>query len=415
MSWARHEPSALRPRSVLCELHSSPATGRCSRPSTRRSSSRRSCAASSRTSTDVEIVVAPPFTALHAVAEALRNTNVGVAAQDLYWEREGAFTGEVSAPMIKEAGAEYVIIGHSERRRLFGETDATVNRKTSPRSRAGLTPIVCVGETLEERERNETLAVLDRQIKDGLDGLTRRAGRRARRRLRAGLGDRHRPQRDAGAGRRGARAHPRAAAAVVRRRRRRRCHVIYGGSVKPDNIAELMREPDVDGALVGGASLDVRSFVAIVTRSRPGCGIIGVSEQSSGDMLYYLLTTVYVLVCLVLLLVILLQQGKGGDMASAFGGGSSQTAFGARGGATRAVEEPRRSPCCSCSARSCCGIIGQTRSGVRCSAATRRAVAAPDAAPAAPAPRPTAPAPTPAPAATPATEQPTPKAPRPAE
>ena len=121
---------------------------------------------------DVEIVVAPPFTAVHAVAEAARNTNVGVAAQDLYWEREGAFTGEVSRRMIKEAGAEYVIVGHSERRRLFGETDATVNRKTMAAIAAGLTPIVCIGETLEERERNETLAVLDRQIKDGLDGLT---------------------------------------------------------------------------------------------------------------------------------------------------------------------------------------------------------------------------------------------------
>ena len=120
----------------------------------------------------VDIVVAPPFTAVHAVAEAARNTNIGVAAQDLYWEREGAFTGEVSPAMIKEAGAEYVIIGHSERRRLFAETDAIVNRKTSAAISAGLTPIVCVGETLEERERNETLAVLDMQIKDGLDNVT---------------------------------------------------------------------------------------------------------------------------------------------------------------------------------------------------------------------------------------------------
>jgi len=120
---------------------------------------------------DVEIVVAPPFTAIHAVADALRNANVSVCAQNLYWEREGAFTGEVSAGMIKEAGAEYVIIGHSERRRLFGETDATVNRRVVAAIAAGLTPIVCVGETLEERERNETLAVLDRQIKDGLERL----------------------------------------------------------------------------------------------------------------------------------------------------------------------------------------------------------------------------------------------------
>src|ERR1044071_3736357 len=120
----------------------------------------------------VEIVIAPPFTAVHAVAEALRNANVGVAAQDVFWEREGAFTGEVSAAMVKEAGAEYVIIGHSERRRMFGETDATVNRKLVAAIGSGLTAIVCIGETLEERERNETFAILDRQVKFGLDGLT---------------------------------------------------------------------------------------------------------------------------------------------------------------------------------------------------------------------------------------------------
>src|SRR5207244_12715906 len=104
---------------------------------------------------DVEIVVAPPFTAVHAVADAAGNSNIGVAAQNLYWEREGAFTGEVSAAMIAEAGAEYVIIGHSERRRLFGDNDLAVNRKTMAAIAAGLTPIVCVGETLDEREKNE--------------------------------------------------------------------------------------------------------------------------------------------------------------------------------------------------------------------------------------------------------------------
>src|SRR6202011_3569766 len=98
---------------------------------------------------DVEIVVAPPFTAIHSVAEAARNTNINVAGQNLHWEREGAFTGEVSAPMLKEAGAEYVIIGHSERRRLFGETDATVNRRIVAAIGSELTPIVCVGETLD--------------------------------------------------------------------------------------------------------------------------------------------------------------------------------------------------------------------------------------------------------------------------
>ena len=122
--------------------------------------------------TDVEIVVAPPFTAVHAAAEAARNTNIGVAAQDLFWEREGAFTGQVSPSMIKEAGAEYVIIGHSERRRLFGDTDEWVNKKLRTALTAGLTPIVCIGETLEERERGDTLAVLDRQIKLGFDGVS---------------------------------------------------------------------------------------------------------------------------------------------------------------------------------------------------------------------------------------------------
>src|SRR5258707_8825867 len=114
---------------------------------------------------DVEIVVAPPFTALRPVADATHASNIGVAGQNVHWEREGAFTGEISAGMLKEAGAEYVIIGHSERRRLFHETDETVNLKLMAALGAQLTPIVCIGETLEERERDETLTVLDRQIK----------------------------------------------------------------------------------------------------------------------------------------------------------------------------------------------------------------------------------------------------------
>jgi triosephosphate isomerase (TIM) len=217
---------------------------------------------------DVEIVVAPPFTAVHAVAEAARNTNIGVAAQNLYWEREGAFTGEVSPVMIKEAGAEYVIVGHSERRRLFGETDAIVNRKTIAAIAAELTPIVCVGETLEERERNETLAILDRQITDGLDQISA-----------AQLADlviAYEPVWAIGTGRTATAAQAGEAHAHIRKRLRQwfgadaadRCHVIYGGSVKPDNIRELIAEEDVDGALVGGASLEVKSFAEIVTRSR---------------------------------------------------------------------------------------------------------------------------------------------------
>jgi triosephosphate isomerase len=218
---------------------------------------------------DVEIVVAPPFTAIAAVAEALRNTNVGVAAQNLHWEREGAFTGEISAGIIGEAGAEYAIIGHSERRRLFGETDATVALKVAAATEAGLTPIVCVGETLEERERNETFAVLDRQVKDGLTRLTPEQI--------AALVVAYEPVWAIGTGRNSTAAQAGEAHSHIRERLGQwfgaptadQCHVIYGGSVKADNIAELIREPDVDGALVGGASLDVRSFVAIVTRSRP--------------------------------------------------------------------------------------------------------------------------------------------------
>jgi triosephosphate isomerase (TIM) len=219
--------------------------------------------------TGVEMVLAPPFTALHAVAEALRNANVGVAAQDLYWEREGAFTGEVSAGMIKEAGAEYAIIGHSERRHLFHETDATVNRKLVAAIAAGLTPIVCIGETLEERERHETLAILDRQVRFGLDGLTA-----------AQVADAviaYEPVWAIGTGKTATAAQAEEAHHHIRARLRQwfgaeaaeHCHVIYGGSVKPDNIAEIMREPDVDGALVGGASLGVQSFADIVTNSRP--------------------------------------------------------------------------------------------------------------------------------------------------
>ena len=218
--------------------------------------------------TDVEIVVAPPFTAIHPAAEAARNSNIGIAAQDLHWEREGAFTGEVSAPMLKEAGAEYVIIGHSERRRYFHETDALVSRKVVAAIQAELTPIVCVGETLEERERGETLAVLDRQVKNGLDQVT---GSQV-----AELVVAYEPVWAIGTGRNATAAQAEEAHAHIRQRLRQwfgadaadRCHVIYGGSVKRDNIRELIAEPDVDGALVGGASLDVQGFADIVAKSR---------------------------------------------------------------------------------------------------------------------------------------------------
>ena len=222
--------------------------------------------------TDVEIVVAPPFTAVHAAAEAARNTNIGIAAQDVYWEREGAFTGEVSPGMIKEAGAEYVIVGHSERRRLFGETDQIVNHKMTAAIAGGLTPIVCIGETLEEREQMETLAVLDRQIRDGLRAFSAAEVANLNNLVLA-----YEPVWAIGTGRNATAEQAGEAHAHIRGRLQEwfgaavadRCRILYGGSVKPGNIRELIAQPDVDGALVGGASLEVESFAAIVTACRP--------------------------------------------------------------------------------------------------------------------------------------------------
>ena len=216
----------------------------------------------------VEIVLAPPFTAVHAAAEAARHGNVHIAAQDLHWEHEGAFTGAISASMIREAGATHVIIGHSERRALFGETDTTVNRKVVAALAAGLVPIACVGETLSQRESNETFDVLDRQVRQGLDAVTSdQIGR---------LVIAYEPVWAIGTGRTATAAQAAEAHAHIRRRlgewfgpeAAERCRIIYGGSVKPENTTELIAQPDVDGALVGGASLNVGSFLEIVTRSR---------------------------------------------------------------------------------------------------------------------------------------------------
>ena len=217
---------------------------------------------------DVEIVLAPPFTALHAAAEAARGSAIGIAAQNIHWEKEGAFTGETSAAMVKEAGAEYVIIGHSERRRLFNETDETVSRKIAAAFGAQLTPVVCIGETLEERDRGVTPVVLDRQIKQGLDGLS---GDQI-----AALVIAYEPVWAIGTGRNATPQQAGEAHAHIRNRIRQwfggsaadHVHIIYGGSVKPDNTHELMVLPDVDGALVGGASLELRSFTEILARSR---------------------------------------------------------------------------------------------------------------------------------------------------
>jgi triosephosphate isomerase len=218
----------------------------------------------------VEVVIAPPFTALHGVAEACRNTIVTTAGQSCHWERDGAYTGEISVAMLKEAGAVSVIIGHSERRRLFGETDQTVNRKASAALQGGLYPIVCIGETLDEREGGRTLDVLDRQVKTGLDGISADDV--------AELVIAYEPVWAIGTGRNATPEQAGEAHAHIRSRLKQwfganaaeRCHVIYGGSVKPDNVAALAALPDIDGALVGGASLDVRAFTAIVNNFNAG-------------------------------------------------------------------------------------------------------------------------------------------------
>ena len=211
-----------------------------------------------------EVVVAPPFTALRAVADALRGSNISVAAQDCHWDKEGAHTGDVSTAMLWDAGCTHVIIGHSERRRDHAETDDQVNRKLKAALAAELVPIVCVGETLEEREAGETPRVLERQFLGGFLGLTPReisriilayepvwaigTGRTATPEM---AGENHRLLR-----------------ALVGRQfgdeAAINLRILYGGSVKPDNIATLMAQEEIDGALVGGASLLVDSFSAIV-------------------------------------------------------------------------------------------------------------------------------------------------------
>jgi len=218
--------------------------------------------------TDAEMVVAPPFPAIRAAADEARGSRIGIAAQNLHWEREGAFTGEVSAGMIKDAGADYVIIGHSERRRLFGDTGETVHRKLLAALAADLTAIVCIGETLEERDANRTTDVLDRQLDEALGGLTPAQV--------ASLVLAYEPVWAIGTGRNATPQQAGDAHAHIRgwlrgrftRESADQCHILYGGSVKPDNIRELMALPDVDGALVGGASLKPQSFFEIISGCR---------------------------------------------------------------------------------------------------------------------------------------------------
>lgn len=215
-------------------------------------------------STHADIAICPPFVNIAAAVEAARGSRVGIGGQNVYWAKEGAFTGEVSAPMLKAAGCAWVIVGHSERRQYFGETDATVLQRTLAALDAGLLPIVCVGERLEERESGSTEKVLETQFTGGIAGLS--AEQFARTVIAyepvwaIGTGKVATPDM-AGAAHKCLRGLAEAkfgkdAASKVR--------ILYGGSVKPDNVKGLMAQPDIDGALVGGASLEANSFASIV-------------------------------------------------------------------------------------------------------------------------------------------------------
>jgi len=211
-----------------------------------------------------EIVVAPPFVSLAAASAAAAGSHVANSAQDVYWKKEGAFTGEVSIPMLLDVGCTHTIIGHSERRQFFGEADETVNEKSRAAVAGGLQPIVCVGETLAERDAGKAAEVVRRQVRQGLAQLTE-----------SDLSPMivaYEPVWAIGTGRT---ATPETAAEMHGEIRRTigeiwgakaaaAMRILYGGSVKPDNIQELMRREDIDGALVGGASLDPTSFAAIV-------------------------------------------------------------------------------------------------------------------------------------------------------
>ena len=213
---------------------------------------------------DVEIVVAPPFTALTTVAEALVGSNVGLAAQNMHWEASGAYTGEVSAEMLLTVGCRYVIIGHSERRAYFHETNADVNKKVKAALAAGLTPIMCVGETLEERESGSTEAVVKDHVEGGLAGLSPEEI--------ATVVIAYEPVWAIGTGKTATPEQAQDVHAFIRQlladlagdATAQAVRIQYGGSMKPENAKELTSKPDIDGGLIGGAALKADSFAAIV-------------------------------------------------------------------------------------------------------------------------------------------------------
>jgi triosephosphate isomerase len=213
---------------------------------------------------DIEVGIAPPFTTIPSVAKSLKGSPVRLMAQNMLWEEKGAFTGEVSAAMVKDLDCTHVIIGHSERRQYFGETDETVNKKLKAAYGRDLLPVMCIGESLEERESEKTLVVIERQVRDGLAGI--------------GAGDAEKiviayePVWAIGTGKTATTGQAQEVHAFIRKLLSEiyskdladEVRIQYGGSVKPDNVKELMSMPDIDGALVGGASLKSESFVPII-------------------------------------------------------------------------------------------------------------------------------------------------------
>ena len=222
------------------------------------------------TARGVAIGVAPPYPALHAVAKRLEGSAIATCAQDCFWETSGAFTGEVSAPLIADAGGTWAIVGHSERRQFFGDTNESVGKKARAALAGGLGAIVCVGEMLAERDGGRTLEIVDAQLAGGLDGID--GGVAAQRLVIA-----YEPVWAIGTGRTATPAQAQEVHAHIRKRLTERfggatagaIRIQYGGSVKPSNAEALMSEPDIDGALVGGASLEAPDFVAIVKAARP--------------------------------------------------------------------------------------------------------------------------------------------------
>jgi triosephosphate isomerase (TIM) len=211
---------------------------------------------------DRDSALCPPFTALAVVAYALKGSPIALGAQNVYWEKQGAFTGEVSPGMLSDVGCRYVIVGHSERRQFFGETDETVRKRALSVLAVGLAPIVCVGETLQEREGNSTFSVVEKQMKDGLKELP--AG--------ASIVIAYEPVWAIGTGKTATPAQAQEVHSFIRKTYAglygdslaQTVRILYGGSVKPDNMSALMSQPDIDGGLVGGASLDADSFSKIV-------------------------------------------------------------------------------------------------------------------------------------------------------